>query len=848
MKNLKKALAALLVCAMAMTVAPVGAVMADTVKTYYVNDTSSMFTYHNTSADPGGDIVRFTISGTTVTKANGSVIPNDPAVICGIDQNSLSYSPDGFNVNGTYKTYMWWSDPADAGTYYLLCDGALDDAGNIIPGGVPVPVGFYFTLGPKADSSYNGCHIELSVDTLAATSLEGTINNPSTWRASRPQQTWGVSLAGFGPGSATLHNLAPILDGWLYPAQPTNVTAKAGDGQATVTFSEPPVYTGVGRATGYDVYISPPTTDGYQKLPTPVPSVPSITINHLANGTPYTFTVVAKNANGDSRPSLPSNTVRPGVPYTMGTDNYLFNNYWDSFGYPSHYKIPLERFNELYDSIAAYTLWKFWPDWDGSCFAMSSTSLAFYTRDLKHVDYDNNGSIADKTHGYSAPNVPALYDNSKLSIFSDYVDLTSGRFFIVGDPNSGLYTNKLRNLIEEYQISQLLDGISLKNAAHIDDYAGFINAVKNFVDNPGQPGVVWSVVGLGFAHSVVPYGYKDEGNGAYTLNIYDCNYPDDKNRMATIYTTGNQSWAYYLDLGKNTWARGDNAIFTYVLSDDVFNAINSAEGTGGGQGKGSSMGPGNINILANSNQVTITNDQGINIDNIPDAHKIITTDTMIGGTPNPNIMYDTPAGTYTVTPTAGQGVSARFFNNDQGIAASVSNSGASITGNPETGVTINGPDTNNFTMELNNTDPGLVNGILDITGVSNGPVTGTIEGDCILLSGDGTATATNGIVSKDYSFQPGNPALVDLTDVIAVKSVTISASASTVKKGTTIQLNARIDPPEAADQRLTWSSSNDNVATVSANGLVTGLKTGTVRITATAPNGKNYMFLLMITA
>jgi len=46
MKNLKKALAALLVCAMAMTVAPVGAVMADTVKTYYLNFRTSSIPLH----------------------------------------------------------------------------------------------------------------------------------------------------------------------------------------------------------------------------------------------------------------------------------------------------------------------------------------------------------------------------------------------------------------------------------------------------------------------------------------------------------------------------------------------------------------------------------------------------------------------------------------------------------------------------------------------------------------------------------------------------------------------------------------------------------------------------------
>jgi len=50
------------------------------------------------------------------------------------------------------------------------------------------------------------------------------------------------------------------------------------------------------------------------------------------------------------------------------------------------------------------------------------------------------------------------------------MSITKNRYFSADDPNSGLYTNKLRNLIEEYH-----------------------NAVKKFVDNPGHPGVVWGI-------------------------------------------------------------------------------------------------------------------------------------------------------------------------------------------------------------------------------------------------------------------------------------------------------------------------------------------------------------------
>ena len=66
-----------------------------------------------------------------------------------------------------------------------------------------------------------------------------------------------------------------------------------------------------------------------------------------------------------------------------------------------------------------------------------------------------------------------------------------------------------------------------------------------------------------------------------------------------------------------------------------------------------------------------------------------------------------------------------------------------------------------------------------------------------------------------------------------VDTVIMPARESTLV-GNTVQLGAQIAPWNASDWSVTWSSSNDGIATVDENGLVTGVNAGTAIITATS--------------
>ena len=90
------------------------------------------------------------------------------------------------------------------------------------------------------------------------------------------------------------------------PDAPTDAAASGGDGQATITFTEP-ASDGGDAILYYTVTASPGGM-------TASSGVPSITVGGLTNGVAYTFTVSATNGVGTGPESSPSNAVTPAEP------------------------------------------------------------------------------------------------------------------------------------------------------------------------------------------------------------------------------------------------------------------------------------------------------------------------------------------------------------------------------------------------------------------------------------------------------------------------------------------------------------------------------------------------------
>ena len=264
----------------------------------------------NVGATPGSGQVTLNF---LLPANNGAVITSytatsSPGNITGT-AHSLPVTVTGL-TNGTSYTFTVTATNA-AGT-----SAASAASAAVTPRGVPgAPTGVSAVAGPgqatisfTAPANNNG----------AAVNRYEIISNPGNVTAfvtSSPYTMTGLTAgtnytftvaasnaAGFGPASVASAPVAPTGP----PGAPTGVTALAGNGQATVSFTAP-TSTGGLAITSYTVTSSPGNL-------TATGNTSPIIITGLTGGINYTFTVTASNGVSNSTASAASAAVTPAGP------------------------------------------------------------------------------------------------------------------------------------------------------------------------------------------------------------------------------------------------------------------------------------------------------------------------------------------------------------------------------------------------------------------------------------------------------------------------------------------------------------------------------------------------------
>ena len=155
-----------------------------------------------------------------------------------------------------------------------------------------------------------------------------------------------------------------------------------------------------------------------------------------------------------------------------------------------------------------------------------------------------------------------------------------------------------------------------------------------------------------------------------------------------------------------------------------------------------------------------------------------------------------------------------------------------VTQGASTTFTATGLDANNLTVPLQ-----------AVTWASSDPATATVDntGKVTAVAANATAVTLTATVVAN-SITKTNTASITVTPPAApnpAATVTVAPATASIKTGATTQLTASAKDAAgvATTTTYTWSSANDALATVDANGLVTGKGVGTVVITATSANG-----------
>ena len=102
------------------------------------------------------------------------------------------------------------------------------------------------------------------------------------------------------------------------------------------------------------------------------------------------------------------------------------------------------------------------------------------------------------------------------------------------------------------------------------------------------------------------------------------------------------------------------------------------------------------------------------------------------------------------------------------------------------------------------------------------------------MSTAGTQTVTVSYTKADVT----KTATYEITvNAVAVTGITLDKETIQLKVGKTTKLTATVEPDNATDKTVVWSSGDETVATVSEDGTVTAVAEGTATITAGTPDG-----------
>lgn len=208
--------------------------------------------------------------------------------------------------------------------------------------------------------------------------------------------------------------------------------------------------------------------------------------------------------------------------------------------------------------------------------------------------------------------------------------------------------------------------------------------------------------------------------------------------------------------------------------------------------------------------------------NLTSSDKTITwtsSDTSVSTVSSNGTVTSVGKGTATITATTSNGLTATSE-----VVVTIPTSSVSINGNKE------------LTMNINTTN--ILTAVVNPSDTSDTLTWSSSNNEIVNVSNTGLVTAKNAGTATITAISGSKEDQITIHVVVPVTSFDlVSNSDIKVLKGTTSTVVTKINPTNATDQKITWKSQNETIASVNEDGIITALKQGNTVITGSLSNG-----------
>lgn len=328
--------------------------------------------------------------------------------------------------------------------------------------------------------------------------------------------------------------------------------------------------------------------------------------------------------------------------YTVDSLTYSFSNSRSAFGYPSGYRIPLVRFQQIFGNTSkARSAYDWMGAWGGNCFGMAMSSSIMETpgSGINTTDFGKNS-------------VSAL---------------------AVKDYSSSLGAN-VTEMIEMMHVTQADSTLQSVLGSTRNDLDSLCEAVDQVGDT--EPPVMITIFSANSGHAVLGYDFEKISSTEGRIYVYDCNYPGAE-KYITVKKSSSSS-------GYNKIGYSINGLYPvirikYALYDDYYDVW-----TGRSSAQSTNM------LYLNVGDAEVYNDEGEQVASISDGvlqterddvyqYEAVNTEADAGETGTDYVVLYLPTDSYTVKNTDIQTpeLKAEMTNIDQ--SASVNTTADEVT-------------------------------------------------------------------------------------------------------------------------------------------------------------------------